>query len=128
MSKMDYPVAVATPFHNTNLKYFAKGLESLKGQSIGFENIQWVITVHNSEKEYVDGVREMVAAYPNVEVYELYNEFRTASTPRNECLKHIRSKYVFFLDSDDFLFPEALVKAVNVRLPEADQKKETDQG
>ncbi len=66
--------------------------------------------MHNSEKEYVDGVREMVAAYPNVEVYELYNEFRTASTPRNECLKHIRSKYVFFLDSDDFLFPEALEK------------------
>ena len=107
---MDYPVAVATPFHNTNLEYFAKCMESLKCQSIGFENIQWVITVHNSEKEYVDAVREMVAEYPNVEVYELYNEFRTASTPRNECLEHIRSKYVFFLDSDDFLFPEALEK------------------
>lgn len=110
MSNTKYPVSVATPFHNTNLKFFAKCMESLKGQTIGFENIQWVITVHNSEKQYLDAVKEMAAPYPNMEVYELYNEFRTASTPRNECMKHIRSDYVFFLDSDDFLYPEALEK------------------
>lgn len=110
MSNKNYTVSVASPFHNTNLQFFAKCMESLRGQTIGFENMQWVITVHNSEKEYVDAVREMTAAYPNIEVYEIYNEYRTASSPRNECLKHIRSKYVFFLDSDDFLFPEALEK------------------
>ena len=110
MSSKSYIVSVATPFHNTNLQFFAKCMDSLKRQTIGFENIQWVITVHNSEKEYVDAVREMTASCPNIEVYEIYNEYRTASSPRNECLKHIQSKYVFFLDSDDFLYPEALEK------------------
>ena len=39
-------------------------MESLKGQTIGFENIQWVITVHNSEKQYLDAVKEMAAPLP----------------------------------------------------------------
>ena len=110
MSEKQYKVSVASPFHNTNLDFFRKCMDSLRAQSIGFKNIQWVITVHNSEKEYVDAVKEIAEQHSNIEVYELYNDYRTASSPRNECLKHIRSKYVFFLDSDDFLFPEALEK------------------
>ena len=110
MSEKHYLVSVASPFHNTNLDFFKQCMDSLLRQSIGFENIQWVITVHNSEKTYLDAVTKMTAPYPNIEVYELYNNYRTASSPRNECLKHIHSEYVFFLDSDDFLFPEALEK------------------
>ena len=110
MSEKQYKVSVASPFHNTNLDFFRKCMDSLRAQSNGFKNIQWVITVHNSEKEYVDAVKEIAEQHSNIEVYELYNDYRTASSPRNECLKHIRSKYVFFLDSDDFLFPEALEK------------------
>ena len=113
MSEKQFMVSVASPFHNTNLDFFKKCMESLRVQTIGFENIQWVITVHNSEKEYVDAVKEMAKPYPNMEIYELYNSYRTASSPRNECLNHIRSKYVFFLDSDDFLFPAALEKLYN---------------
>ena len=97
MSEKQYKVSVASPFHNTNLDFFRKCMDSLRAQSIGFKNIQWVITVHNSEKEYVDAVKEIAEQHSNIEVYELYNDYRTASSPRNECLKHIRSKYVFSL-------------------------------
>lgn len=103
-----YILSVVTPFHNTNLAYFGKCLDSLKEQTLGFENIEWVITLHNSEPEYVEGVRNLCGEYENVKLYELYNDNRTASSPRNECMKHVTGKYVFFLDADDFLFPYAL--------------------
>ena len=101
-------LSVATPFHNTNLTFFGKCLDSLKEQTFGFENIEWVITLHNSEPEYVEGVRSLCGEYSNIKLYELYNDNHTASSPRNECLKHVTGKYVFFLDADDFLFPYAL--------------------
>ena len=106
--KGNYLVSVVTPFHNTNLQYFSKCLSSLKEQTIGFHNIEWVIVIHNSEREYVEGVHSLVDGLDNVIVKELYNEFRTASTPRNEGLRHIHAEYVFFLDADDYLYPEAL--------------------
>lgn len=103
-----YILSVVTPFHNTNLAYFEKCLDSLKKQTLGFENIEWVITLHNSETGYVEAVRKLCEEYQNVKLYELYNDSRTASSPRNECMKHVTGKYVFFLDADDFLFPYAL--------------------
>lgn len=48
-NKENYILSVVTPFHNTNLAFFEKCLDSLKKQTLGFENIEWVITLHNSE-------------------------------------------------------------------------------
>ena len=108
MSDREFLVSVVTPFHNARLDLFEKGVESLKEQTIGFENIEWIIALHNCEEEYVTAAREMVDGFSNVTVFELYNEYHTASSPRNECMKHVKGKYVFFLDADDFLFPPAL--------------------
>ena len=107
-TEKNYRLSVATPFHNTNLSFFEKCLDSMKKQTLGFENIEWVITLHNSEPEYVEAVRKLCGEYKNIKLYELYNDNRTASSPRNECMKHVTGKYVFFLDADDFLFPYAL--------------------
>ena len=107
-TQSNYMLSVVTPFHNTNLTFFEKCLDSLKEQTIGFESIEWVITLHNSESEYVEGVRNLCGEYSNIKLYELYNDNHTASSPRNECMKHVSGKYVFFLDADDFLFPYAL--------------------
>ena len=107
-TEKNYRLSVVTPFHNTNLSFFEKCLDSMKKQTLGFENIEWVITLHNSEPEYVEAVRKLCGEYKNIKLYELYNDNRTASSPRNECMKHVTGKYVFFLDADDFLFPYAL--------------------
>ena len=39
MSDREFLVSVVTPFHNARLDLFEKGVESLKEQTIGFENI-----------------------------------------------------------------------------------------
>ena len=108
MCSREFLVSVVTPFHNARLNLFKKCVESLKKQTIGFENIEWIIALHNCEEEYVTAAREMVDGFSNVTLFEVYNEHHTASSPRNECMKHVTGKYVFFLDADDFLFPYAL--------------------
>ena len=63
-----YILSVVTPFHNTNLTFFEKCLDSMKKQTLGFENIEWVITLHNSEPAYVGGVRNLCDGYENVKI------------------------------------------------------------
>ena len=71
ITSFKYLVSVVTPFHNAKLHLFEKCVESMKNQTIGFENIEWVIALHNSEEEYVAAARELVAGLPNVKISEL---------------------------------------------------------
>lgn len=108
MSKDNYIVSVITPFHNTKKELLQKGMNSLLNQTIGFENIEWVITVHNSEKSYLADVMEMTKGYDNIKVYELHTKERTPSVPRNYCIERATGKYLAFMDSDDSYNPDAL--------------------
>ena len=48
-----YKVSVITPFHNVELNVFEKAYQSMKSQTIGFENIQWIVIAHNCEPHYL---------------------------------------------------------------------------
>ena len=48
-----YKVSVVTPFHNVDMAMFNKCIESMRCQTIGFENIEWVIVVHNCKPLYL---------------------------------------------------------------------------
>ncbi len=101
MGDQKYLVSVVTPFHNTDLKLFEKGFKSLKKQTLGFDKIEWVVVIHNSEKHYLDEVKEITKGCDNVKIFELNNEVRSPSSPRNYALDHCTGKYVAFMDSDD---------------------------
>lgn len=108
-----YLISVVTPFHNVDMKLFRKCFESLKTQSMGFENIEWVIVVHNSGEEYLKGVKEVVAGYDNVKVFVLNNEKRTPSSPRNYGIDRVSGTYIGFLDADDTYTPECCEKVTD---------------
>lgn len=105
-----YLISVVTPFHNVSMTLFKKCFESLKQQTLGFESIEWVVVVHNSEKEYLDGVNETVAGCDNVKVFVLNNEKRTPSSPRNYGIERVSGTYIGFLDADDTYTPECCEK------------------
>lgn len=108
-----YPVSVITPFYNVDLNVFRKCYESLKAQTIGFENLEWIIVVHNSKPEYLHGVCEMLSDFPNVQVLELNNDRHTPSSPRNYGLNFVHGIYVGFLDADDTYSPECCEKVAD---------------
>ncbi len=109
----DYKLSVITPFHNVDLKMFDASMESMKRQSYGFENIQWVIVVHNSEDSYYDAVIERLSGYENVVIKRINNSCHTPSSPRNEGLELAEGEYVAFLDGDDMYNPDAAEKIIH---------------
>jgi len=98
---MKYKATVITPFHNTEMSMFKGTINSLLQQTVGFENIEWIIVLHNCAEQYVSDVKEILGKYDNVVLKELVNDARSASSPRNYALQFVTSPYVEFLDSDD---------------------------
>ncbi len=84
----------------------------MKRQSYGFENIQWVIVVHNSEDTYYDAVTERLSEYKNVVIRRINNSCHTPSSPRNEGLRLAEGEYVSFLDGDDMYNPDSAEKII----------------
>lgn len=96
-----YKVSVITPFHNVDIEMFKKAFESIKKQSIGFKNIEWIIVMHNCDETYINDVLKLVKNYKNILVKILNNDKHTASSPRNYGLKMATAPYIGFLDGDD---------------------------
>jgi hypothetical protein len=51
-----YKVSVVTPFHNVDMDMFQKCADGMRCQTIGFENIEWIIVVHNCQPHYLTTV------------------------------------------------------------------------
>ena len=112
MSSAKYLITVVTPFHNVDLEMFEKACISVKEQTIGFDNIQWIVVVHNSDKKYLDAVQNLLGNYDNVLIKELNNSAHTPSSPRNYGMQFAEGKYLAFLDGDDSFTPSALETTV----------------
>jgi len=116
-----YRISVITPFHNVDMRYFAKCAQSMYAQTIGFKNIEWVIVVHNCEPHCLPELKEMFVGRPNVVIAELNDDQRTPSSPRNYGVSLATAPYVGYLDGDDSYHPSCLEEAVkNAKETDAD--------
>ena len=66
-----YDLSVVIPLHNTDIGLFTNCVKSLKAQTIGFENVEWVIVLHNCNQETKTGVRQLLYGEENVILHEL---------------------------------------------------------
>ncbi len=107
-----YQVSVVTPFHNVDMELFRRGYESLKAQTIGFSNVQWIVVLHNTEQSYHEAVHKLLDGHENVIVKALSNDARTPSSPRNYGMKFATAPYLGFLDGDDSYTPKCLQTAI----------------
>ena len=107
-----YKVSVVTPFCNVDMKMFRKCFESVKNQTLGFENIQWIVVLHNTEQKYHEAVHELLGGFENILVKRLDNEIKNPSPPRNYGMKLATAPYLGLLDADDAYTPQALEKAL----------------
>ena len=83
-------VSVITPSHNTKIHLLKKGMDSLLNQTLSFDKIEWIITVHNSEEAHYNETVALTRGYDNIKVFKLNSKERTPSVPRNFCLDHAR--------------------------------------
>ena len=62
---------------------FQAARDSVVSQTIGFENIEWIIVLHNCEERYLTEVPKMFQECDNVLTPVLNNDAKTPSSPRN---------------------------------------------
>ncbi|MER5716545.1 glycosyltransferase family A protein [Streptomyces sp. NPDC002132] len=97
------------PVHNA-MPYLERTLASVAGQTIGLEALE-IIAVNDGSTDDSGAVLEAWAAGKPVKV--IHQEASGGpSRPRNVGLDHATGTYVFFVDADDALGPEALERLV----------------
>ena len=95
---MEYKISIIITLYNSEA-YVEDVINSITKQTIGFENIQ-LILVNDGSK---DNSEEICLKYKNIynNIVYIKQENKGVSAARNTGLKHIKGKYVNFIDSDD---------------------------
>lgn len=89
---------------------FENAAAHMEQQTIGFENIEWVVVCHNCDEEHIRAVNERVGSYNNVVIKILNNTIYTPSSPRNYGMEFATADYIGFLDGDDNYRKDAIEK------------------
>ena len=100
-------LSIIIPF-DTVERYLKDCLDSLTEQNIDDSEI---ILILNGIKE---DVADLIASYDNLNIIvKSFDERLGAARARNEGLKMASGEYIYFIDSDDYLYKNALEKLVN---------------
>ncbi|MBT2448547.1 glycosyltransferase [Streptomyces sp. ISL-43] len=105
-------VSVIIAVYNA-MPYLVECLDSVVNQSIGIERIE-VIAVDDGSTDGSGAELDRYAArHPQMRVVHQANS-GGASAPRNRALDMARGRYVYVVDADDYLGPEALGRLVGM--------------
>ena len=109
----DYPFlfSVVIPVYNVE-HYLAETLDSVIGQTIGFENIQIILVNDGSPDDSEEICLLYRDRYPDNIIY-VKQENAGVSAARNNGIGYIKGKYVNFLDSDDCWDKNAFKRVFN---------------
>ena len=106
-------VSIVVPAYNAGSK-LDKCIESILTQTYPKNRMQVVITDDCSSDETWDVVKSYADRYPELfDVERLAKPSGSPSRPRNCGLERSKGKFVFFLDADDWLGPEAIERMLD---------------
>lgn len=104
---LGYKVSIIVPVYNAE-KYLPEAFESVKKQTIGFENIQLIMIDDRSGDGSFGLIKAWAEQYDNVTALQTPAGSGSASMPRNMGLDVAEADYIMFLDADDRLEPCAV--------------------
>lgn len=105
-------VSVLTPIRNTPVALFERAFESLRKQSFGFQEIEWVIVLHNCTDSYKEDICNRLNGYPNIHIYISDVPGTNIGYARNQTLARATGEYIFFMDADDEMRPDCIEKVI----------------
>jgi glycosyltransferase involved in cell wall biosynthesis len=100
-------VSVITPVYNAE-KSLRKTIDSVLNQTLGMENIEYILIDDCSTDSSRDILLEYSSKFANIMVVFLKKNTGTPGRPRNIGIQLSHSKYITFLDADDWLEPTGL--------------------
>ncbi|WP_141082517.1 glycosyltransferase family 2 protein [Campylobacter devanensis] len=107
MQEPQYDVSIIVPVHNRE-KLIIPCIKSINAQT--YDRAKWeVIFVDDgSTDKSVEAIESLIDKNINYRIIKREIPSGNASAPRNEGIKASRAKYVFFLDSDDYIDEQLL--------------------
>lgn len=99
-------ISIITPCYNSE-KYLGECLESVEKQTIGMENLEWILVNDASTDNTWRMILEFETKYPESVIAINLSENRRQGGARNEGLRYAIGEYIAFLDSDDTVLPQA---------------------
>ncbi|GHH99066.1 glycosyltransferase family 2 protein [Neobacillus kokaensis] len=100
-------VSVITPVYNAE-KYLRKTIDSVLQQSLGLDKIEYILVDDCSTDSSREILLDYSSRFENIMVIFLNRNTGTPGRPRNIGIDLSSSKYISFLDADDWLEPSGL--------------------
>lgn len=100
-------ITVGFPVYNVE-KYVYRSLKSVLDQN--FEDFEVLVIDDCGSDKSMEVIRELIANHPNGHKVRIIKHEQNAglAQARNTAIKNSRSKYIYFLDSDDYIRRDAL--------------------
>ena len=109
---MNFKLSIIIPTYNAE-NYLLEAVNSIKNQTIGFENIEVLLVDDNSNDNTKNILKELDQTYENIKSIFLEDNSGTASQPRNVGVDKASSDYIMFLDNDDIYYPQMCEEMYN---------------
>lgn len=109
---MSYKVTVIIPSYNS-VEFLDSTIDSIKAQTIGFENIELIIIDDYSTDSTQDLINKYCEEYSNIKTYESGKKTGTPGRARNIGICNSESDYIMFIDHDDNYLPDTIEKLYN---------------
>lgn len=106
-------VTVVTPTYNSE-DFIDKTIKSVMNQTIGFDNIQFIIIDDCSTDSTPSIIKTYAKKHKNICAVLLNKNTGSPGTPRNIGIELAISNYITFLDGDDWLAPDGLEHLYNI--------------
>lgn len=97
---MEYKVTVIIPTYNVE-NHISRAIDSVKKQSLGFENIEIIIVDDGSTDKTKKILNSFSKKYENIKCFFNKENSGSPGRGRNIGIKNASSDYIMFLDSDD---------------------------
>lgn len=110
-TEFKYQVSVIVPVYNRE-KLILKCIESLHHQTLSKDHFEVIFVDDCSTDNTVKVIQEKCVSDLNYSILKRPVGSGNASAPRNDGLKKAKGKYVFFLDSDDYMSIDCLQRAL----------------
>jgi len=105
---MKAKISVVVGIYNV-AQYLPRCIESVLSQTLGFDAVQLILCDDCSTDGSYELCRQYAAAHPqNITVLQTPKNSGACGAPRNIGIAAATAPYLFFLDGDDWLYPNAL--------------------
>lgn len=108
-----FDISIIIPTYNRE-KLILKCIESINYQTLKRDNFEVIFVDDCSTDSTVDVIRKNINKDINFKIIERSVGSGNASSPRNDGFKLSKSRYVFYIDSDDFIDRDCLKNGLDL--------------